>query len=177
PGRLLPSQNGSGPAAWVASSEGNGSVQVFRVSATGTLAHEGSLKPAGVPAAITWTEDGRGHPWIVLATITNGRRRLEAFRQGRSGWRSEGQVPAADLRTPRAVLGRKAAITCGAWRFSDGSAPRRLGVEGNPDLAELYPGRGVLTELRLDDLTVLVSRDAGTHWQAYPAPAPGADAI
>ena len=156
PGRMLSSQNGSGPTAWIGSTDASGLVDVFRLSANGTLGREGSLRPAGTPAAMTWTEDGSGHPWIVLATIENGQRRLEAFRREGSRWRSEGHVPAADLRTPRAIPGRKSAITCGAWQFNAGSAPRRLPVQGSPDLAETYPGRSLLTELRLDDLTVLI---------------------
>ena len=172
PGRLLSAQPGTGRSTWLASDNAKGDVRLFRLTPSRVWADEGSLRTAGEPAAITWGEDGSGIPWIVLASIDRGDRYIEAYRREESVWRSKGRVAAADLRTPRSIPGSRFSIICGAWRFSSSRAPRRIPVSGEPDLAEIFPGRGFLTELRLEDLTVSTSRDSGLHWEAHPAPLP-----
>jgi hypothetical protein len=172
PGRALDSLPGTGPTAWLASVDPHRRVYLFRLSAEGELSPEGTVRPAAEPAAITWTADAGGSQWILIASLAGGERHIEAFRREDSQWHAKGNVSAADLMTPRPVPGTTS-IVCGAWQFFPDRTPRRLNVSGARDLAEIYPGPAqVLTEFRIDDLTVLTSDDSGARWHVHPAPWP-----
>jgi len=85
-------------------------------------------------------------------------------------WRPHGGVRADDLCTPRPFGGSRSSIVCGGWRFSADAPPQTINVDGNHELAEVYADGRELVELRLDDLAVLTSSDAGAHWRAMPRP-------
>jgi hypothetical protein len=166
PGRLLPARSGSGAAAWLASAGASHDVHLFRLTAAGDRKAGGTLHTVGEPVSFSWS----GDDWIVVATLDNGRRRIEAFRRAGSQWRAHGRVRADDLCTPRPFGGSRSAIVCGGWRFSTGRSPQTISVDGNRDLADVYSDGRELVELRLEDLTVLTSSDAGAHWRAMPRP-------
>jgi len=169
-GRFLSAQSGTGSTAWIASVAEERSIRLFRVTPGGELVSSGVIRTAGEPVAFSWSEDGAGARWILVSSIQHSRRQVEAFRYEKRVWMAKGIAPAVDLHTPRADSDQRRSIVCGVWRFSAGNAPRRIPVSGDEELAEVFPGRGVLTELRLDDLTVLTSNDSGRHWNATAAP-------
>ncbi len=171
-GRLLNSQQGTGRTAWIASVDVDHLLHLYHPDTGGEVVADGTLRPPSDPTAFTWAEDASGANWIFVAFVRNGERGIEAFRRERSAWRSRGSVPAADLRTARAILGERTAVICGAWHFSAAHEPERIAVSGDPDLAEIFPNRHSLIELRLADLTVLTSTDNGEHWRPVPPPWP-----
>jgi hypothetical protein len=171
-GRILDVVPGSANGAWVASVQSAGDLRVYRLAADNVFHAEGTLHPEGTATTISWAQDGSGGVWLFLETISQERRFIEAFRKERSKWRAKGIVAAGNLLTPRGVPGERSVI-CGQWFFSAEGQPRRIPVEGQPDLAETYPGRDRrLTELSLSDLSVRTSDDRGLHWILAPTPWP-----
>ena len=166
PGRLLPVRSGSGAAAWLASAGASRDVHLFRLTAAGEKNAAGTLHTVGEPISFSWS----GAEWIVVATLDNGRRRVEAFRRAGAQWRPHGGVRSDDLCTPRPFVGARSSIVCGGWRFSADAPPQTINVDGNRELADVYADGRELVELRLEDLTVLTSSDGGAHWRAMPRP-------
>jgi hypothetical protein len=162
-GRILSILPGS-TNAWFGIVQPHGELRVYRLGAGDVLRAEATLHPEGAATTISWAQDGNRGAWLFLETISDQKHFIEAFRKEKSKWRAKGIVAAGNLLTPRGVPGERSVI-CGQWLFSAGSAPRRIPVEGQPDLAEIYPGRDArLTELNLSDLLVRTSPDAGAHW-------------
>lgn len=170
PGRLLQAQNGTGRTAWLASVDDTDRIHLFRLLPEGRPIAAGTISPRARPAAFSWCRDGAGAAWIVVSSLDHERRMVEPFRLEQDHWTAKGYVNAASLQTPRAVPGSARSIICGAWRFSAQGVPRKIAASGSADLAEIFPGRGRLTELRLDDLVVLTSTDAGNHWREAVQP-------
>jgi hypothetical protein len=169
-GKILGVLPGSANGAWFATVQSGGDLRVYRLAAGKVLRSEGTLHPEGSATEISWARDGGGGVWLFLETLSDERRFIEAFRKEKSQWRAKGIVVAGNLLTPRGVPGERSVI-CGQWVFSAEHPPRRIRVEGLPDLAQTYPGRdGRLTELNLSDLSVRTSDDSGLHWMLAPAP-------
>lgn len=123
--RLLPGERGTGAAVWIGTADAARSIHVYRLNGPGEPQPDGTVKCAGEPAAISWTQDRRGAPWLVLSSIRKGDRIVEAFRRTSSGWVPRGNVAMPDLCTPRAAAA-KDAISCGAWLFSGSATPQRI---------------------------------------------------
>jgi hypothetical protein len=163
-GRILSLLPGSANGAWFAIVKPGGDLRVYRLVGADVLHAEGTLHPEGAATTMSWAQDGSGGVWLFLETLSEERRFIEAFRKEKSKWRAKGIVAVGNLLTPRGVPGQRSVI-CGQWIFSAEHPPRRIRVEGQPDLAETYPGRdGLLMELSLSDLSVHTSTDGGLHW-------------
>ncbi len=172
-GQILGTVPGSTNGLWFASPQAVG-VRVYRLPGE-VLRAEGILHPRGTPVALSWATDGSGASWLFLETLQEQKYFIEAFRKERSKWRAKGTA-AGNLLTPRGVPGERSTVICGQWVFSATRSPRRIPVNGQPDLAETYPGRDShLTQLSLDDLSVRTSDDGGSHWVLAPPPWPAGE--
>lgn len=166
---------GSTNGIWFVSQQSDGDLGVYRLAAHNVLHAEGTLRPEGTATTISWADDGSGGTWLFLETLSGEGHFIEAFRRERSRWRAKGVVAAGNLLTPRGIPGEHSVI-CGHWVFSADGPPRRIPVEGQPDLAETYPGRDShVTQLSLDDLSVRTSDDGGSHWVLAAAPWPAGE--
>jgi hypothetical protein len=168
--RILSALPGSGDGVWFAVAQRGGDLHVYRLGSGDVLRADGTIHPEGTATTMSWAQDGIGGVWLFLETVNGDRRFIEAFRKESSKWRAKGIVVVGNLLTPRGIPGESSVI-CGQWVFSAEGPPRRIPVEGQPDLAETYPGRdGRLTELSLSDHFVRSSDDGGLHWILAPTP-------
>jgi hypothetical protein len=170
--RILSVLPGSANGVWFAVVQPGGDLRVYRLGAGDVRRADGTIHPEGTATTMSWALDGRGGVWIFLETVNDQRRFIEAFRKESSKWRAKGIVVVGNLLTPRGVPGERAVIS-GQWVFSAERPPRRISVEGQPDLAETYSyGDHRLAELNLGDLSVHTSSDGGAHWTLAPPPLP-----
>jgi hypothetical protein len=170
--RILSVLPGSANGVWFGVVQPGRELRVYRLGAGDVLRADGTIHPEGTATTISSAQDGRGGVWLFLETVNGQRRFIEAFRKESSKWRAKGIVVVGNLLTPRGVRGERS-VVCGQWVFSAERPPRRIPVEGQPDLAEIYSdGDRRLVELSLGDLSVHTSPDGGAHWTLAPPPSP-----